>query len=292
MIHSLRLFVKRIYEYLDYREFMKDHYNSTREEHSYISFRYLEQKTGIDASYYAKVINKQKHIAVGSIPSLAQFFCFNKRETDYFTHLVSFCKARQQEQIEYHFKKMLYLRDPSSRHLEEKMYRYFQQWYTVVIRELLNTFEFKGDYSDLASRVEPTISPAQARQSVKLLEELGLVEIDNEGCYRLTDQFLTTDKQLRSLAVREFQRSMIRLAGEALDRFKAEQRDISSLTISTNIDCLELIREKLDATRKEILQMVAEHDGTSDDVYQLNIQVFPVSQNLRNGKSRGMKKVS
>jgi uncharacterized protein (TIGR02147 family) len=277
---------KTVFEYLDYREFMKDHYNSSKEQHQFLSFRYIEQKTGIDASYYAKVINKQKHIGVSSIPSLAHFFHFNKQQTDYFTHLVSFCKARKKEQIEYHFNKLLYLRDPTSKHLEEKKYRYFQQWHTVVIRELLNTIEYKGDHHDLASRVEPQICALQARQSIKLLEELGLVEVDNDGRYHITDQFLTTEKTLRSIAVREFQRSMIRLAGEAIDRFGPEERDISSLTISTSRACLELIREKLERTRKEILQIVAEHEDVVEDVYQLNIQIFPVSVNRRGEKKR------
>jgi uncharacterized protein (TIGR02147 family) len=268
---------------------MKDHYCFSKERNQFLSFRYIEQKTGIDASYYAKVISRQKHIAASSIPSLTLFFHFNKQETDYFTHLVSFCKARKKEQIDYHFNKLLYLRDPSSKHLEEKKYHYFQQWYTVVIRELLNTFEYKGDHHDLASRVEPQISSVQARQSVKLLEELGLIDADKNGRYQITNQFLTTNKELRSIAVREFQRSMIRLAGEALDRFVPEERDISSLTVSTNRACLELIRERLERTRKEILQIVAENEDPAEDVYQLNFQIFPVSSNYRASKKRNMR---
>ena len=270
--------MKSLFEYLDYREYMKDNYSSTKETHPFISFRYIEKKTGIDASYYAKVINKQKHISEASIPALSHFFRFNKRETDYFITLVSFCKARKNEQVEYHFNKLISLRDPGSRQLEEKKYKYFRQWYTVVIRELLHAIDYRGDYQKLAARLNPPISAVQARQSIKLLEELGLIESDASGRYFITDQFLTTDQKLRSIAVREFQRSMIRLAGEALDRFKQGERDISSLTISTNPSCMELIREKLDRTRKEILQIVAEHEDAPSDVYQLNFQVFPVTK--------------
>ena len=266
---------------------MKDCYSSTKEVHPFISFRYIEKKTGIDASYYAKVINKQKHISEASIPALSQFFRFNKRETDYFTTLVSFCKARKNEQIEYHFNKLISLRDPGSRRLEEKKYKYFQQWYTVVIRELLHAIDYRGDYQELADRLEPAISTVQARQSIKLLEDLGLITTDVSGRYFITDQFLTTDQKLRSIAVREFQRSMIRLAGEALDRFKQGERDISSLTISTNPACMELIKEKLDRTRKEILQIVAEHEDDPCDVYQLNFQVFPVTKRNKCSREAG-----
>lgn len=279
--------VKPLFEYLDYREYMKDNYCSTKEAHPFISFRYIEAKTGIDASYYAKVINRQKHISETSIPALAQFFRFNKRETDYFTTLVSFCKARKNEQIEYYFDRLIILRDPGSRRLEEKKYKYFQQWYTVVIRELLHAIDYRGDYQELAARLEPPISAVQARQSIKLLDDLGLVRTDSSGRYFITDQFLTTDQKLRSIAVREFQRSMIRLAGEALDRFRQGERDISSLTISTSPACMALIREKLDRTRKEILQIVAEHEDDPCDVYQLNFQVFPVTRDPKCARETG-----
>lgn len=271
--------MKQVYEYLEYRDYMQDHYHFSKKQQKFLSFRYIEQKTGIDASYYVKVINKQKHISATSIPALNSFFKFNKREADYFTNLVSFCKAKQKEQIDYYFKKLIYLRDPSAKRLEEKKYRYFQEWQSVIIRELINIIPYSGDHHELARRLEPSITAHQARRSVKLLEELKLVEKNKQGLYHITDQFLTTDKELRSIAVRDFQKQMIRLAQEALDRFEQKERDISSLTISTSRACLELIREKLDRTRKEILQIVAECDDDAEEVYQLNFQVFPVTKN-------------
>jgi len=273
--------LKTVFDYLDYRDFMNDHYNWSKGQQSFFSFRYIEQKTGIDASYYAKVVNKQKHISISSIPALASFYKFDKRETDYFTNLVSFCKARQRDQIDYYFNKLLHFRDPSTKNLEEKKYRYFQQWYSVVIREMISVISYKGDHHELARRIEPPISANLARQSINLLEELNLIKREPDGSYKVTDQFLTTDKQLRSIAVRNFQKEMIRLAGEAIDRFDPEERDISSLTISTSKACLEMIREKLECTRKEILQLVAEHDDKPQEVYQLNFQVFPVSKNSK-----------
>lgn len=274
-----------MFEYLEYRDFMRDHYHFSKKQQKFLSFRYIEKKTGIDASYYAKVINKQKHISASSIPALSSFFKFSRQESDYFTTLVSFCKAKQKEQINYYFNKLIYLRDPSAKRLEEKKYRYFKEWQSVIIRELINIIPYKGDHHELARRVEPSITAHQARRSIKLLEELKLIEKNDRGIYHITDQFLTTDKELRSIAVRDFQRQMISLAGEALDRFEQKERDISSLTISTSKACLELIREKLDRTRKEILQIVAECDDDAEEVFQLNFQLFPVTKNGKKGSS-------
>lgn len=271
--------MNRIFEYLEYRDYMRDHYHASKKQQTFLSFRYIEKKTGIDASYYAKVINRQKHIATDSIPALTTFFKFTRQEADYFTNLVSFCKAKKKEQIDYYFNKLIYLRDPSAKRLEEKKYRYFQEWQSVIIRELINIIPYNGDHHQLGRRLQPSITALQARKSVELLEELQLIEKNEDGFYRITNQFLTTDTKLRSIAVREFQKKMIHLAAEALDRFDQNQRDISSLTISTSRTCLELIREKLARTRKEILQLVSECEDDAEEVYQLNFQLFPVSKN-------------
>jgi uncharacterized protein (TIGR02147 family) len=70
------------------------------------------------------------------------------------------------------------------------------------------------------------------------------------------------------------------LAAEAIERIPKEQRDISTLTLSTSAACLEAIRERLSEVRQEIMEMV-KMDGNAEEVYQLNFQVFPLTHNLK-----------
>ena len=57
-----------------------------------------------------------------------------------------------------------------------------------------------------------------------------------------------------------------------------EDRDISTLTISTSRECLALIREKLSEIRREIIELVRKEEKT-EEVFQLNFQIFPLTQN-------------
>ncbi|MBN2036686.1 MAG: TIGR02147 family protein [Chitinispirillaceae bacterium] len=267
-----------IFDYLEYRDYLRDHYNHNKNSHRFFSFRYISNKTGLDASFYVKVLNKQKHISDKAIPTLIAFFHFNKREGDYFTHLVHFNKAKNQDQEMFYFEKMLALRKPAAKVLDKEMYEYFSTWWNIALREQLNIMPYSGNAKDLAARLLPPITEAQAKRSVKLLHKLGMIHKDAQGTYRLTSDFVTTNGMVASIAVRSFQKEMIRLSMEALDRVPVEDRDISTLTISTSRECLDVIREKLGEIRREIMELVRKEEKT-DEVFQLNFQIFPLTQN-------------
>ena len=55
----LKLPMEDILNYLDYREYLRDHFNESKKKHSFFSFRYVAGKTGLDASFYVKVLNKR-----------------------------------------------------------------------------------------------------------------------------------------------------------------------------------------------------------------------------------------
>jgi uncharacterized protein (TIGR02147 family) len=272
-----------IFDYLEYRDYLRDHYNYHKGSHRFFSFRYISSKTGLDASFYVKVLNKQKHIADRAIPTLISFLHLGKRESDYFTYLVHFNKAKQQDQEMIFFEKLLALRKPSATLLNKEMYEYFSSWWNIVLREEMNILPYTGNAKDFASRLLPSITEAQAKRSVKLLQKLGMITKDDDGVYRLKSDFVTTDGMVQTIAVKNFQKDMIRLAMEALDRVPREDRDISTLSISTSRDCLEAIRERLAEMRREIMDLVRREEKT-EEVYQLNFQIFPLTQNSTRGK--------
>jgi uncharacterized protein (TIGR02147 family) len=269
-----------IFDYLEYRDFLREHYQYCKEHFGFYSYRYISRKTGIDASFYVKVLQKQLHIADKSITILADFLSFKKRERQYFEALVKFNKARQKEQMKTLFEKLIALKDPVAKTLDGKKYSFFSDWHNIAIKELLNFYKFKGDYKELSELLIPAISETQAKKSIELLLGLGLVELRSDGYYQLTEQFLTTGEVLKSLIISHFQKEMSRLGMEAFDRIPREDRDISTVTVSTSKECLEMIRERIAEMRKEILEMV-KREETVDGVYQMNFQIFPLTKTVK-----------
>jgi uncharacterized protein (TIGR02147 family) len=269
--------MKPVFEYFDYREFLKDHYEENKQRYPFFSYRYIASKSGLDASFYVKVLQKQMHIAERSIAPLARFLKMGKRETEYFTTLVGFCKGKGQEEMRRRFEKLISLREPAARTLEAAQYEYYTKWYHTVVRELLNFFPFEGDFQALGNRLNPPISAVEARKSIELLEHLGLVAKTENGNYALTDRFVTTGESWQSIAIRNFQKEMIERALESIDRFPKHRRETSTLTVSVSCECLAAMKERLREVRKELLEM-ARLDECPEAVFQINFQIFPLTK--------------
>ena len=88
--------MKPVFEYLDYRDFLKDHYDHNK-KNRFFSFRYIAAKTGIDASLYAKILNKQRHISTAKVAELCDFLKLKRTEKKYFELLVRFNRAKTTE---------------------------------------------------------------------------------------------------------------------------------------------------------------------------------------------------
>jgi uncharacterized protein (TIGR02147 family) len=164
----------------------------------------------------------------------------------------------------------------SSAVLRRNQYTYFSQWYHPVVRELVTQQDFRSDYARLARSVNPAITIRQARASVQLLLALGLVQKDGKGRLRQSDTAITTGEQYTSLAVRRFQKTAAGLAAEALERVPKEARDISTLTAGVSAAGFARMREEMARCRRRLAQIASE-DNPADRVYQLNMQLFPVS---------------
>ncbi len=125
----------------------------------------------------------------------------------------------------------------------------------------------------------PPINVLDAKRAVRLLERLGLIAKDSDGIYRTTGQNLTTGWKWYSNAIENNQREMIGLAAESINRFKKEERDISTVTMAIDEKALPEIREHIRQFRSSLIGIVNRYGGTGR-VFQLNIQLFPLSTNL------------
>ena len=270
-------FMKSLFEYLEYRDYLKDHYEFNKQRFPFFSFRYVSSKTGLDASFYVKVLQKQLHISEKSIESLCQFLKFNKRESEYFRTLVKFNRVKQQEKSKGHFERLIELREPRIQTLDAAKYEYFRRWYYVATRELLNCCRFTGDYTELAAKLNPPITVAEARKAIELLEKLSLIRKREDGIYVLTDQFVSTGESWNAIAVENFQKEAIKLAGESLARIPKKNRETSTVTVSISWKCFDAMKERLREVRKELLEM-ARLDENTEAVFQVNFQIFPLTR--------------
>jgi uncharacterized protein (TIGR02147 family) len=268
--------VNGIFEYLDYREFLRDRYLESQVGDGKFTHRSIGETGGFDPGLFSKVIMGKRNISGKLIPGFCKAFGLQGREAAYFRRLVLFNQARTFEKKKALFEKLL--SDAGSRMVPvaRGQYEYYREWHHTAIRELLNYYPFQGDFKDLGRQLHPPISAGQAKRSVALLERLGFIRKAKDGTYELASPQITTGYDTRSVAVDNFILQGLELAKSGLRKIPAHRRNFSTLTFSVPGDRIADLEDRLRAFRREIAEWVRKAEG-QDAVYQLNIQLFPLT---------------
>jgi uncharacterized protein (TIGR02147 family) len=262
---------------MEYRDFLKDYYEEKKQNNPYFSLRYMGGKVAIDASHLVKIFQKLRHIGNKSIETIISFCGLTDNDAEYFASLVRFNKSKSDRDTKNFYERLLSLKGIRSFSLEKGQYEYYTKWYYSAILTLLDFYKFRGDYKALAATLSPPISVREAKKAVVLLEKLGLIVKNPQGSYNLTNKIVTTGEHCTSIAVKTYQEETMRLAAESLYRHPREKRNISTVTITIAESDLDEINEIVKGFRATLLKFA--HDKQNPDkVYQLNVQLFPLTQ--------------
>jgi uncharacterized protein (TIGR02147 family) len=266
-----------IFEYFDYRQFLKDFYEHEKKSKPWFSYRYISAKVNLNPGYIVKVFQGKIHLGLKNVQAFADLMILEGKERDYFSELVLFGRAKNQNDIEQRFERLQSIKGIRFRTIADSKSDFFTQWYHMAIRSLISIHPFDGkNYRAIASMLSPRITAKEARTSVLLLEKLGMIVRGEDGIYRVTEQFISTGDRWTSAVIRNYQKKNIELSAAALEHHPKELRDISSVTMTISIKEIGLIRESVRQFRQELL-LISQDSKNDDAVVQLNIQVFPVA---------------
>lgn len=273
-----------VFQFLDAREYLRQAYAAEKQVNRGFSHRYIAKAMGAgSSSFFKDVLNGRAPLNPARAAKFARLFCMPPEEAEYFQKLVLYTQAVHAEERERLLKGLSDAYDAGTHHvLEASQAEYLQKWYYAAVRELLAIMDFRGDYDELAARLEPPIAPSEARTAIELLLRLGLVRKTAQGRYEKTDRIVVTGNATNALLARQGILDNLELARRALDQFPPEVRPFSYLTVSVSRETLQFIENRLQAVRREILNRVS-RDEQADRLYQVNMQVFPLSRDAAPG---------
>ena len=266
-----------IFSYTDFRKYLEDFYQARKKSDKKFSHRFIQEKVGASsAGWFADVVKSRTNLQGSHVVKLAKLLQLKSTETDYFESMVLFGQAGSLEERTRYFHKMVAFKEVRADMVGMDKLEFYSKWYHSAIREILFFHPFRGDYAELARKLSPPIRQAEARDSVALLERLGMVEANAIGGYKSIDAVLKKDSSFPSVVMANFLKNNMELAIEALDRYSKEERDVSALTVSLSDQAFAQVKEDIRALRKKILAMT-EVDVAPNKVYQCNFQFFPLS---------------
>jgi uncharacterized protein (TIGR02147 family) len=267
-----------IFSYSDYRVFLKDAYEERRGMDPKFSHRFIAGKIGVSSSgWFTEVIKCRVNLAGTHLVKLAVLFLLENNETDYFECLVQYNQAASTEERNRYFKKLVSFKEMQVDLVGQEKFEFYSKWYYSALRELLFFHDFKGDYTALAKKLHPPIKASQAKEGIRLLELLGFIQKDAQGCFRPRTSTLKKDTSFRSLFTANYLKANMELGMDALERFPKEERHVSTMTLSYSRPGFQKALAELVAMRKRLVDLMDEDDHP-DKAFQLNLQLFPITK--------------
>ena len=161
---------------------------------------------------------------------------------------------------------------PRYKQIDDDAFHIISDWYHFAILSLMSTKSFRSDVTWISRRLG--ISITEVRIAVERLLRLGYIAVDDDG-WRLAEAHLATSTDIPSAAIRRSHVQSLQQVIDYIDIIDPKDRDVSSITVAVNKEKLPVAKELIRNFRRLLADFL--EAGPRDEVYNLNIQLMPVS---------------
>ena len=277
--------MKDVLEYTGYRQYIADYY-ADRKAKSAFSWPEFAQAAGFSSPVYLKYVSEGRfNLSDAAVERVAQAMHLADYEREYFSEMVKFDHAKTDAAKKAIFKKMLSIADAhKAKILEGDSFRFFESWKNPVLRELAPAMPGAKPLV-LAHACRPKITAAEVTATLNFLVKAGLLEKDEQGRFVQTEKSVTTGPMAATpVAVRGMHRQMGEFALDAIEGVPQDERHFSGITLGITHEAYEEIVQEIAECRKRVIA-IATKSPAMDEVYRLNMQLFPLTQ--KNGLKKG-----
>ena len=271
-----------VYNYDNYRLFLRDYFNHLKENDSVFSYRVFAKRAGFSSPNFLKLlVEGKRNVSVLGIQKVAKGLELSSTESDFLTKLVSFNQAKDQDEKEIYFRGLSKNRQFSRiKRLDKSQFKYYSKWYYSVIRELVATHNFSEDPQWISRALNHEISPRESQSALNFLLKLNMITRNEQGHLVQTETLIESGEEVKSLALKAFHHQMLERASVALEKSKPDRRDISAITLGVSKEILPELKRRIIAFRKELLDVIGSSQQKTDEVVQLNIQLLSLAHSF------------
>lgn len=271
----------RIEDYFCYRTYLSDFFKYKKSSNPNYSYRVFTQKAGLKSSGHLKmVIDRDRNIGDKTLPMYLKGLSFSKKkEKEIFKLLVQYDQTQDLSDKTKIFEKILSLKEKSGAStLQASQFKLLSEAHIVTIYVLVGLERFSGSIDAIQKALSEQVSRAKVEKALLLLLEMDLIEVRG-GRYVQKQGALSTADDIQTIAVNRYHEEMVKLSLESLKKDHFKQRNFNGVTIGIDAEKYGLVCEKLNNFRKELNELLSD-DSNANRVYQLNLNLFPLTKEL------------
>jgi uncharacterized protein (TIGR02147 family) len=183
----------------------------------------------------------------------------------------------QRKRLEGHDLKMTLNGDSGFSTMDLDQFEVIADWHHYAILSLLEVPRSKFDAKWIANRLG--INPLEAQYAMERLQRLGLVAF-SRGRWRQTGKSIKVENNISTPATRRFHRQLLERAIQSLENDPISTRDFSSITFAMDASQVQYALERIRRFRRDLCKELEER-AEPNEVYQLMVQIFPLSRNAK-----------
>ncbi len=259
-------------------DFLRDQYLDKKRANSNYSVSAFSRDLGVSQSLLSRILSGDRSPTVKFAAQISTLCGVSKRQSEaWIIQIIHSAKksAKISKQVRRAFENRDYSIEPSF--LEMERFRMICRWYHLPIIYLSYIKGPSANPSWVASKLG--ITEVEARDAINRLKTLGMVEQVGTKL-RSTSKTLQLNTTQPELSTREFHtqfalRAIENLKDQTQSGFDA--RLFSTVTMAVPLSRVQEFKDKISDFQKELLSSLKSNDY--DEVYQLNLQFFPLTQN-------------
>ncbi|KHD88112.1 MAG: hypothetical protein OM95_11420 [Bdellovibrio sp. ArHS] len=275
-------------DYMDYRQFLADFYKFKRHSSkgSLRAYNYavFSAAANIKSPNYLKmIIEGKRNLSDDMIGKFGKALSFMKDQTEEFRLLVHFTQATDPAERNMYLKKLSEHRVAGklkSGEIDRKTWEKVPNWVAWIVYAMVDQEGVSFDTAALKALLRGKASEDEIENALNTLLASGELRRDEvTGELKKNRSLIESPEEIPVALVRKLQSQLMYLGLESLYQDQPTEREFGTLTLSLTKAEFEEIKFKLRQMRKTLHKdnSIARMKQKGERVYQLNIQLFPVT---------------
>lgn len=269
-----------IFDYLDYRAFLRDWLARKREQKPSYTFGVFARQAKMSRSALPNVLEGRREASPQTVEGIARALRMDAEERDFLVLLVALKRASSLEENGRLLRQIFaHPRYAPGQVVDTRQLEVLTSWTRIAVLEASKLPDFRADPAWLAERLRPEVQPEEVSEALEALRAEGLVaaaEDEEEGS--VGPHRLHTPPEFDGIAAYRLHQSYLDAAKDALQQvhFKARNYGVLGLTVPRAAvpDLLAEVQAFVERMRE-----LADGYGTeADTVVQLNVQSWVVAE--------------
>ena len=260
----------------DFINILKDRLKEKQARNNKYSQRAFANFLQIDSGTLSSIMRGKRLFPISQIEPFKEKLKLDEQETKAFVS--SILKQRKEKEQK---KKESQKVPPSQRGIHiisEKDYaRLIKEWEFAAIFSLMELKNFKFDSKWISKRLG--ISKKRTSDLLNHIDQTNIISMNNKGRHKLKKFDFTTSDGTYSAALQEAHINELNMAKKKLKTIGIDHRYFYSYTYAMNSKKKKKIQNLIEKLKVEINSLNPSDE--CDCVYQLNIQLYPLSDEMR-----------